>query len=93
MTTIKYISHHILDYGDTENIFVSVNELKKFSHKSWVKSHRVNTNYAENTIIKYNYRTIYDKLVSFRDVYILLKVNILILIEMQELRILQMTLM
>ena len=56
-----------MDYEDIESLFNNANEVKKFSHKRWVKIHPVNTNYAENTNIKYDCRTIDDKLVSYHD--------------------------
>ena len=65
-----------MDYEDIESLFNNGNEVKKFSHKRWVKIHPVNTNYAENTNIKYDCRTIDDKLVSYHDGYILLNVKI-----------------
>ena len=50
--------------------------MKKFSHKCWVKIHPVNTNYAENTDIKYNRLSIHGKLVLYHDGYILSKAMI-----------------
>ena len=38
-----------MDYEDIESLFNNGNEVKKFSHKRWVKIHPGNTNYSENT--------------------------------------------
>ena len=67
MTIINYISLDIMDYGDIESLFTDHQELKKFTHKRWVKIHLQNTNYDENTSIRYNCRNIDDKLVSYHE--------------------------
>ena len=65
-----------MDYEDIESLFNNGDEVKKFSHKRWVEIHPVNIHYAKNTNIKYDCRTIDDKLVSYHDGYILLDVTI-----------------
>ena len=64
------------DYNDIHNLFTNDSHLKKYTHKRWVKIHPENQNYAENTVITYNCRNVQDKLVSFHDGYILLRVRI-----------------
>lgn len=64
-----------MDYSDIESLFTEPSKLKKFCHKRWVEIHPVNTVY-ENAPIKYDCKTIQDKLVNYHDGYILLNVTV-----------------